>query len=136
MPESLFDDGSVDVEGTYARAQYDNGVAAGSPPDFAPVPVPGRTFDFSKYTLPRLGPQPILVTGPGITPNAPKTGEGAQEEPTATKVAPSPLSGPGMPVLRAAPGDGTARVVNWPLVITVSLVLLTMFYLLADRDDE
>lgn len=134
------DDGSVDVEGTYKRAQYDNGSAAGSPPDFdgptygekpAPYVAPTAT------RLPRLG-QPILVAGPGITPNAPKSDEGTPMVPGASKVAPSPLSAPAMPVLRAADTPQTsgpmASRVDWRYVAAGTLGLLLVWWLVSDDD--
>lgn len=136
-----FDDGSVDVFGTFKRAQYDNGSAAGSPPDFdgptygekpAPYVEPARA-------LPRLGTMPILVAGPGITPDAPKTGEGALGVPQATKVAPSPLAPPGTAILRESPAPespaSVATRVDWRIVVGGSLALFALWWLVAGRDD-
>lgn len=136
-----FDDGSVDVGGTFKRAQYDNGVAAGSPPDFdgsaygekpAPYVEPARF-------LPRLGTMPILVAGPGITPDAPKTGEGALGVPQATKVAPTPLAPSGMPVLRATPSPESpatvATRVDWRYVVGGSLILVALWWLVTGGDE-
>jgi hypothetical protein len=140
VPLYFHDDGSVDVDGTYKRTQYDNGSAAGSPPDFdgsaygekpAPYVEPSRL-------LPRLGTMPILIAG-GITPNAPKADEGAQVVPGATKVAPMPVSGPGQPVLRASadtPAPATvATRVDWRFVVAGSLALVVLFFLFGDRDE-
>lgn len=137
------DDGSVDVDGTYKRAQYDNGVAAGSPPDFdgtaygvkpapyaAPVPKPTATL------LPRLGGGPVLL--PGITPDAPK---GAEDTSGAPFGAPSPLPAPGTAILRAADApvlraeDGApSRAVDWRMVALGSLALVALWWLVAGRD--
>lgn len=124
-----------------AGGEYDSGgIAAGSPPDFdgatygekpAPYVEPARF-------LPRLGTMPILIA-PGIVPNAPKTEEGALGVPSATKVAPSPLAPPGMPVLRAADTPETpatvATRVDWRYVAAGSLVLLAFWFVL-DGGDE
>lgn len=125
----------------YTSYQYDNGVAAGSPPDFdgptygekpAPYVAPATL-------LPRLGTMPILVAGPGISPNAPKGEEGALGVPQATKVAPSPLAPPGMPVLRATTDPETpatvATRVDWRYVVGGSLILVALWWLMSGGDE-
>ena len=140
----LLNDGAVDVEGTYRRLQYDNGSPAGSPPDFdgsaygvkpapyaAPVPI-----------VPRLGTMPILIAGPGITPNAPKGDEGAPMEPAAPLGAPSPTLTPAQAILdgSAAPsptGDAAAAPfrVDWRTVALGALVLTALWFALGERDE-
>lgn len=110
------------------RAQYDNGVAAGSPPDFD-GPTSGarpRPYVEPARALPRLGPVPVLVAGPGITLNAPKGTEGTGEglpEPDATPRAPSPILAP-------------PRALDGRLVVGGTLALLLLWFLVAGRDDE
>lgn len=117
-------------------AQYDNGVAAGAPPTFEPMPEPelpresGTTASF----LPRLGGDPILLDA-GTTVNAPKGADTAQ----AAKVAPSPLPAAAAPILRDASeesGAGAAptRAVDWRLVVAASLAALLFFFILRDDD--
>lgn len=136
------DDGSVNVEATYKRSQYDNGSAAGSPPDFqpdSPYGVKPAPYVEPARALPRLGTMPILVAGPGITPSAPKTDEGALGVPQATKLAPSPLAPPGTAILRASPAPespaSVATRVDWRIVVGGTLALFALWWLVAGRDE-
>lgn len=140
----VLEDGSVDVDGTRRRVQYDNGTAAGAPPTFQPVQEPVRRESAPGGTLlPRLGggSLPILIAAPGITPNAPKEGEGGYADTSKPPFgAPAPLAPSAMPVLRAAddtPSPATvATGVDWRWVAAGTAVLVLVWFLITGDDDK
>lgn len=143
-------DETTDVVVARARAQHDNGVAAGAPPLFdgasygaKPRPA-GESSGGGVTMLPRLGGgDPILVDAVPRAPAAPWGGGIAPYAPKAPDDATPVLVAPGRPILQAAPGQATTPtqatapgervVLSWRMAVLATTVVVFFFFLMREE---